>query len=91
MSNPFEGVGASLNGAVSTWVSVTPSDGSDNVGTGNTAIGLWVGTGGNLCVVTKNGDTVTIPSWPDQAYWICGCTRVKSTGTTASNIFALIA
>ena len=90
MSNPFEGVGASLNGSVSTWVSVTPSDASDNLGTGNTAIGLYIGTKGNIVVITKTGDTITVPV-PDNFYFICGVTRVKSTSTTASNIFALIA
>lgn len=89
MSNPFKGIGGHLHGLVYDLVPVTPNDSTDNVGTGNIAIGLYIETGGDVVFLTKDGTerTVTVP---DFFYLISSVSRVKSTGTTATGIHALV-
>ena len=87
--NPFKSLSTNPTGLVEKWVAVTPNDSTDNVGTGNVAIGLYVGVGGNVSWNDIDGDTITA-SIPAGFYINCSVTRVLSTGTTASNIFALI-
>jgi hypothetical protein len=53
------------------------------------AIGLYVETGGDVVITTRNGSDRTI-AVPDYFYLIVGLSRVKSTGTTATGIFALV-
>jgi hypothetical protein len=89
MANPFEGVSGQLNGSVYDMVPVTPADGSDNLGTGNIAIGLYVTTGGAVSFHNKDGVTRTV-TVPDNFYLICSIKRVLSTGTAASGIHALV-
>ena len=89
MSNPFKGIGGHLHGLVYDLVPVITNDSTDNVGTGNIAIGLYVETGGDVVFLTKDGTerTVTVP---DFFYLISSVSRVKSTGTTATGIHALV-
>jgi hypothetical protein len=89
MANPFEGVSGQLNGSVYDMVPVTPADGSDNLGTGNIAIGLYVTTGGAVSFHNKDGVTRTV-TVPDNFYLICSIKRVLSTGTAATGIHALV-
>ncbi len=89
MANPFEGVSGQLNGSVYDMVPVTPADGSDNLGTGNIAIGLYVTTGGAVSFHNKDGVTRTV-TVPDNFYLICSIKRVLSTGTDATGIHALV-
>lgn len=67
--------------------SITPSDGADLA---QTTRGLWVGTGGNVSVITKGGTTVTITNVADGSILPFRVARVRSTGTTASNILGLV-
>lgn len=95
MSNPFRGIGENLQGIPADMIPVTPNDSADNLGTdpangeANTAIGLYIQTAGDVVITTLRGDdrTVTVPA---NFYLVCGLTRVKSTGTTATGIFALV-
>lgn len=89
MSNPFKYLQNSPTGLIRNWVSVTPNDSADNVGTGNVAIGLYVTGAGDVTWtdVDGNDNTATVPA---NFYLNCSVTRVKSTGTTATGIFALI-
>jgi len=89
MANPFKGIGSHLHGMVYDMYPVTPSDGSDNVGTGNIAVGLYIETGGDVTFLTKDGTSRTV-TVPDTFYLVCSVSRVKSTGTTATGIHALI-
>ncbi len=89
MGNPFRGVDGQLNGSVYDMVPVTPADGSDNVGTGNIAIGLYITGEGNVSFHTKDGVTRTV-TVPDNFYLICSVKRVLSTGTTATGIHAMV-
>ena len=90
MANPFVYTNSpNQSGLVYDMVPVTPADGSDNVGAGNVAIGLYIQTGGNVTFLNKddNERTVTVP---DNFYLTCSVKRVKSTGTTATGIHALV-
>ena len=74
---------------------VTPSDTANipNVasgdGSGNNGSVLYVGTKGNLKVMTVGGDEVTFTNIQDGSFIPVQVLRVFSTGTTASNIIAL--
>jgi hypothetical protein len=65
---------------------VTPSDGADLP---FVARSLYVGGAGNVALVTIGGDTVTFVGVPAGGYVLAACTRVRATGTTATNILAL--
>jgi len=49
---------------------------------------LWVGGAGNVTLITVGGDTVAYNSVPAGTYLKVRAARVKSTGTTATNIVA---
>lgn len=66
--------------------SVTPNDSTDNVP--SQCIGLYVGSSGNVTVITENNNEITIPVASLSPLYVA-IRRIKSTGTTASNIFAL--
>jgi hypothetical protein len=89
MGNPFKGVGHNLHGLVYDMVPVTPNDSTDNVGSGNVAIGLYVTVSGNVTFLTKDGVERTI-AVPNNFYLVCSVSRVKSTGTTATGIHAMV-
>jgi hypothetical protein len=63
MANPFKGSPVELHGMVYDMVPVTPNDGTDNVGTGNIAVGLYVTNAGDVSFDNKDGvtRTVTVP------------------------------
>lgn len=50
---------------------------------------LYVGTGGDLAVVTVGGDSVVFANVQDGSFLPIQVLRVKATGTNASNIIAL--
>lgn len=88
-SNPYKSLSTNPTGLVRNWVKVTPNDSSDNVGTGNVAIGLYIETAGNVVFtdIDGNDNTVAVPS---NFYLTCSVKRVKSSGTSATGIFALV-
>lgn len=53
-----------------------------------TTRGLYVGTAGNISVVTNEGSTVTITGALGGVIYPFQVTKVRSTSTTASNILA---
>lgn len=73
--------------------SVTPSDTVDIpfVGASNDvwACVLYVGTGGDVRVLTDGGDDVTLVNIPNGSFLPLQVVRVFSTGTSASDIVAL--
>lgn len=90
MSNPFIYENApNQSGLVIDMVEVTTNDSTDNVGSGNIAIGLYIETGGDVVFLNKDGNerTVTVPDFHTLT---CSVKRVKSTGTTATGIHALV-
>lgn len=90
MANPFIYENApNQSGLVIDMVEVTTNDSTDNVGSGNIAIGLFIETGGDVVFLNKDGNerTVTVPDFHTIT---CSVKRVKSTGTTATGIHALV-
>jgi len=90
MSNPFIYENApNQSGLVIDMVEVTTNDSTDNVGSGNIAIGLYIETGGDVVFLNKDSNerTVTVPDFHTLT---CSVKRVKSTGTTATGIHALV-
>lgn len=71
---------------------VTPSD-TDNLvyaeGTDEREAVLYVGTGGDLKILTEGGDEVTLPNVQDGSFIPISIKRVYSTDTTADDIVAL--
>jgi hypothetical protein len=65
---------------------IVPSDGSD---VDVTTRGIYVGGAGNLTVVLVGGQTVTLNNVPAGSILPIAATRVKATGTTASDLVAL--
>lgn len=70
----------------SNFAAVTPSD---SVNLTYFTRALYVGTGGNVVVVSPSGTAVTFSNVPDGAILPVKAMRVNSTNTTASNIVAL--
>lgn len=91
MSNPFIYAGNSPNqsGLVYDMIPVVPNDDSDNVGSGNIAIGLYIEGGGDVVFLNKDGNERTV-NVVGSFYLVCSVRRVKSTGTTATGIHALV-
>lgn len=86
MTNPFEHRALSLNGPATDIVSVTPADATDLA---DTALALYVETGGTISIVTVRGQTRTVKV-ADYSLLPVGVARVRATGTTAAGIHALV-
>jgi hypothetical protein len=67
-------------------IAVTPSDSTDLT---HVASSLWVGGAGNLSVIMAGGQTVAFTSIPAGVHLRISVTRVRATGTTATNVVAL--
>jgi hypothetical protein len=66
---------------------VTPSD---TVNFSNPARALYVGTTGNITLVTMSGSTVLFTAIPAGTILPVACSRVNATATTASTIIGLL-
>lgn len=89
-SNPFKALESAPNGLIRNWVSVTPNDSVDNVGTGNVAVGLYITGAGDVSWVDVDGNTTGPVAVPANFTLSGSIARVRATGTTATGIFALI-
>jgi hypothetical protein len=90
MANPFVYTNSpNQSGLVYDMIEVTPADGTDNVGAGNVAIGLYIEAGGSVTFLNKDDNERTVIV-PDYHTLTCSVKRVKSTGTTATGIHALV-
>jgi len=78
-----------VDGAAHDAQEVTPSD-SAVLNGASFATGLYVGTGGDVTVVTAKGNTVKFIGAPSGFIIPVHCTKVKATGTTAADIVAFI-
>lgn len=84
MVDIFSGHSNGLSSPAAQAATVTPNDGAD-LPTASRA--LYVGTAGNLSVVTVGGSTVTLVG---ASGWMpVRAARVLATGTTASDIVAV--
>ena len=85
-TNPFASRLVPLNGPARDLVPVVPDDATDLP---QTAVSLYVETGGTLNVVTEAGQARNL-SVPDVMVLPVGIARVLAPGTTASGIHALV-
>lgn len=51
---------------------------------------LYVGTGGNIALVTENGDSVTFNNVPTGAFLWVRTSKINATNTTASQILGFV-
>ncbi len=86
MSNPFANRTPSLSGPATDIIAVTPDDVTDLT---ETAIALYVETGGTISLVTVRGAARTVNVTDNQILPV-GARRVNATGTTAVGIHALV-
>lgn len=73
--------------SASDWFAVTPSDSADLP---QQPRFLFVGNGGDIVAVSRNGKTVTFENVPDGAYLMASPVRILATNTTASGIVGLL-
>ena len=85
MTDKYAGSGDDLLSPASHAAAVTTSD---TVDLPFASKQLWVGGAGNVTLITVGGDTVAYNSVPAGTYLKVRAARVKSTGTTATNIVA---
>ncbi|WP_026782964.1 spike base protein, RCAP_Rcc01079 family [Pleomorphomonas koreensis] len=84
MADTFSGHSNGLGSPAAQAAAVTPSDSTDLA---NASRALYVGTAGNLTIVTVGGSTVTLIG---ASGWMpVRVARVLATGTTASDIVAV--
>jgi hypothetical protein len=84
MTDMFSGHVAGLDSPFEDGVAVSPSDTIDLPGVSRA---LWIGTMGDVCAVTRAGTSLT---FRNVSGLLSGrFTRVKATGTTASDIVAV--
>jgi len=86
LSNPFINRAPSLSGPATDIVPVTPDDSADLP---ETAIALYVETGGTLSLVSVKGGSRTVTVGSNFILPV-GVVRVHSTGTTATGIHAMV-
>jgi len=84
--NPFTNRAASLTGPARDALPVTPSDTTDLM---RVALGLYIETGGAICIDTVAGETRTL-AVADFSILPVGVRRVRATGTSAAGIHALV-
>lgn len=89
-SNPFKSLESAPNGLIRNWVSVTPNDSTNNVGTGNVAVGLYITVAGTVTWDDVDGTTTGPVTVPANFILSASVARVRATGTTATGIWALI-
>jgi hypothetical protein len=86
MPDPFANNQPGLDSPANHAAAVTPNDGADLA---TAARALYVGTGGNVEVVTVGGETVVFTAVPTGFVLPVRVARVKAASTTANNIVAL--
>ncbi len=87
MPDTFENYAASLESPAQHGFAITPHD-SVPLTTATRAI--YVGTAGNIAAVLISGAEVTFSNVPSGSLLPVRLARVKSTGTTASNMLGLL-
>jgi len=86
VANPFSNRTVSLSGPATDIVPVTPDDSTDLT---DTAIALYVETGGTVAFVSSAGGARSV-SVSNNFILPVGVSRVKATGTSATGIHAMV-
>jgi hypothetical protein len=76
-----------MSGPASHGFAVTPSD---STLLAETTRGIYVGTGGTIAALMLSGASVSFVAVPSGATLPVRLTKIMATGTTASNIVALV-
>lgn len=87
MADRFQNSFPSIAGPASHGFAVTPSDSSL---LSETTRGIYIGTEGNIAALLLSGASVTFSSVPAGSLLPVRLTKIMATGTTASNIVALV-
>ncbi|MEM7620053.1 MAG: hypothetical protein AAF228_06260 [Pseudomonadota bacterium] len=87
MSDKFQNFSSSLLAPASEAFTITPNDTTD---LSLVTRALYIGTAGNIVVVMKSGSEVTFNNIPSGTVLSLRTTRIKATGTTATNILGLV-
>jgi hypothetical protein len=83
MSDDFGSASTRLDSPASSAVAITPSD---TVDLANVTRAIYVGTGGDLTVIMRGGQSVTFTAVPQGVMLSVRASRVLATGTTATNL-----
>ena len=83
MIDLFKSFARTLSGPPGGAFDITPADNTDLAFVTRR---ISVGTGGNLAVMTKDGQTVIYKNLPDGSEKVIRATRVLATGTTATDL-----
>ena len=84
--NPFPGYSSTLDGPAENFFAVTPSDSADLP---FLVRSLYVGGGGDISVLNKDGQTVVFRSVPAGTVLPIRTGRVRASGTTATLLVGL--
>lgn len=87
IAKPFAGSGGNMTGLCVDVFPVTASDSEDLTTDGGACFITCKGSAGNVAIVTAAGNERTYPIAVGEKLEV-GVTRVKSTGTTATTIWA---
>lgn len=85
--DPYRNTPSPIDGPASDGFAVTASD---TAAFAIAARALYVGVTGDVVVILASGVALTFKAVPAGALLPVRCTQVKATGTTATNILALI-
>ncbi|HEX5305756.1 MAG TPA: hypothetical protein VFW82_06715 [Dyella sp.] len=86
MTDKFDYNATGLDSPATDAAAITPSDTTDLT---NTTRAIYVGTGGDLKVKMRGGQTVTFKAVPQGSTLPLRVLRVLSTGTTAADLVGL--
>lgn len=86
MADPFAGFSGGLDSPALHGAAVSPSD-TTPLATDSRS--LWVGTGGDITLMTSGGETIQLKNVPAGSLLPVRTHQVMATGTSASNIVAL--
>jgi hypothetical protein len=87
ISDKFQNTQPGLSGPVQGGFDIVPADGADLP---EVTRGLMVTSAGDLAVVLKNGDAITLPGLTPGVIYPVRATRVEATGTTATGVKGLV-
>lgn len=85
-TDTFQSNGTGMTSPCTSAEAVTPSDTVDLT---NVSRAIWVGTAGNVSLITKAGQTVTFVGVQAGTLLPIRASRIRATSTTASNMLAL--
>jgi len=86
-TDKFDNHASGLSSPAEDAFAITPDDATDMA---KVTRGIYVGVGGDVALITKAGTTLTFKSAAAGSVLPVRAARVKSTGTTATNLIGLV-